>query len=118
MNEPQTPSRRPGRAKKDEAEEQITDTVTGGAPADGGDHAPVELEAGLEHRRARQNGPHREDLDLYQSDRPIEWDYDEESELEPDYDEESEFEPDYDEDSDFGPGEGPHSRPGHGPHLS
>lgn len=127
MNEPQEPhGPRRGRTKKGKAEGH--DPLAHGEPDDAGDDAPVDLESLPEHRVALHeagpaaSGPHRDDLDLYRGDRPVEWDYDEESELEPDYDEESEFEPDYDEEdelepdyddeSEFEPGEGP----GHGPH--
>ncbi|WP_416349026.1 PadR family transcriptional regulator [Mycobacterium xenopi] len=127
MTESQAPRPRRGRAKKDKADELVTDPLTGDELSDRGDNAPVELEAVGEHQPAghdapsRIQAPHPEDLDVYEGDLPVEWDYDE---PEPDYDEEPEFEPDdeefelepdYDEEADLG---GRHLGPGREPRLA
>ncbi|BCQ09939.1 hypothetical protein JMUB5695_03391 [Mycobacterium heckeshornense] len=119
MNEPQAPGPRRGRAKKDKSDDLVTDPLADQDLSDRGDDAPVELEAVAEHRPARQDtpsipAPHPEDLDVYEGDHLVEWDYDEESEPELEYDEELEFEPD-DGEADLA---GRHLGPGREPRLA
>jgi DNA-binding PadR family transcriptional regulator len=110
MHESHAPQPRRGRVKKDKADKLLTDPLATDELGDRGDEGPVELEAGAEDRLAGQDTrskirpPHPEDLEMYRGDRPVEWDYDDESEPELEYDEEPEFEPDEDEDFELEPG--------------